>query len=380
MTAAFVVATVSAIGVGQAVAGWWVTQRLAAASAGMGSSSPPTTIGPVTVLKPLHGDEPMLEQKLRSFCDQDYPAYEVVMGARDAADAALPFARAVAAAFPDRARVVVADEATPHHRNPKIDTLAALVPHARGDVLVFADSDMRVTPDYLLALVEPFSDERVGAATCLYRGVAADDGFASRLGAMANHEHFAPSVLVAERLMGMRFGFGATIAVRRSVFEAIGGLDALGPHLADDARLCALVAESGARVVLSTYVVENVVQEPTFAALWSHELRWMRTQRAVQPAGFLGIVVTYPVPLALLHLAVSRKRGTALAVVGAAAALRYALAFASARAFGARMTPMFVPLRDALGLAEWGASFFSRRVRWSGDALRVAPDGKLGEP
>jgi ceramide glucosyltransferase len=115
----------------------------------------------VTILKPLHGDEPRLAQKLRSFCDQDYPSYDVVLGARDGDDPALAAAHAVAAEFPENVRVVWAHDATPRHANPKIDTLAALVPHARGDVLVFADSDMRVTPDYLLAVVEPFADERV---------------------------------------------------------------------------------------------------------------------------------------------------------------------------------------------------------------------------
>lgn len=331
----------------------------------------------VTILKPLHGDEPLLAQKLRSFCDQDYPAYDVVFGARDRDDPALAAADAVAAEFPDRARVVWADAQTPHHRNPKIDTLAALVPHARGDILVFADSDMRVTPDYLLAIVEPFADEQVGAVTCLYRGVPTDDGLPSRLGAMANHEQFAPSVLIAEKLLGMRFGFGSTIAVRRALFEQIGGLDALGTQLADDAQLCAEVANRGSRVVLSGYVVENVVDEPTFAALWSHELRWMRTHRALEPAGFLGVALTYPIPLALLHLAFARRRRKALGVFGAAVGLRYALAFAAARSFGARPDPLLVPLRDLLGFAEWCASFAARDVRWAGDRLDVAGDGSI---
>jgi ceramide glucosyltransferase len=344
---------------------------------GRRSRRPATRAPRVTILKPLHGDEPLLAQKLRSFCDQDYPSYDVVLGARDGDDPALEAAHAAAAEFPERVRVVSANEGTPHHANPKIDTLAALVPHARGDVLVFADSDMRVTPDYLLAIVEPFDDERVGAVTCLYRGVPADDGVASRLGAMANHEHFAPSVLVAQRLLGIRFGFGSTIAVRRALFEEIGGLEALGAHLADDALLCAEVAKRGASVVLSDYVVENLVDEPTFAALWSHELRWARTHRALEPGGFAGVALTYPIPLALVHLALARKRSKPLLVLAAACALRYALAFAAARAFGARPAPLLVPLRDALGLAVWCASFTSRGVRWSGDDLRVNRDGRI---
>lgn len=333
----------------------------------------------VTILKPLHGDEPLLAQKLRSFCDQDYPAYDIVLGARDPNDGALPAARAVASELPDRVRVVTADERTPHHANPKIDTLAALVPHAHGEILIFADSDMRVTPDYLLAVVAPFADPAVGAVTCLYRGEPADDGIPSALGAMANHEHFAPSVLIAERLMGMRFGFGSTIAVRRALFEAIGGLDALGPHLADDALLCALVAREGFRVVLARYVVENVVDEPTPRALWSHELRWARTHRTLEPGGYAGLAITYPIPLALLHLALAPERRTAFALLASAVVLRYALAAATRHAFGvrARARPWLVPVRDAFGLAVWLAAFASRDVRWSGERLAVAPDGRF---
>jgi ceramide glucosyltransferase len=334
----------------------------------------------VTILKPLHGDEPRLAQNLRSFCEQEYPSFEVIFGARDPADAALAAARDIAQAFPERCAVVFANDATPHHANPKIDTLAALVPHARGEILVLADSDMRVTPDYLRAIVAPFADPRVGAVTCLYRGEPADGGLASALGAAANHEQFGPSALVAQTLMGMRFGFGATIAVRRDLFARAGGLDALGGCLADDARLCELVREHGSRVVLSRYVIENTVSEPSLGALWAHELRWARTQRVVQPAGFAGAFLTFPIPLALLHLALARKRSKALAVVAAAFAVRGALALQARRAFGVRAParPWLIPLRDALGLAVWCAAFASRDVRWSGDdPLRVDADGRI---
>jgi ceramide glucosyltransferase len=306
---------------------------------------PATRVPRVSVLKPLHGDEALLAQKLRSFCDQDYPDFEVILGARDPADPALTTARALAAEFPGRVRVVVADAATPHHRNPKADTLAALVPHADGELLAIVDSDMRVGPDWLLAVVAPFDDAQVGATTCLYRGEALP-GLASALGAMANHEHFAPSVLVAQALGPLRYTFGSTMAVRRTTFEQIGGLDAIGAHLADDAML---------------------------AALWQHELRWARTHRLLRPAGYAGLFLTYPLPLALLYLALARRRGPALVLLATAAALRFALAGAARRAFGAGgpTRPWLVPLRDALGLAVWAAAYAGRGVRWRGKRHRT---------
>jgi ceramide glucosyltransferase len=333
----------------------------------------------VSVLKPLHGDEPLLASKLRSFCEQDYAAYDVIFGARDAEDPALAAAREVASVTSGRARVVSADAQTPRHANPKVDTLAALVPHARGEILVFADSDMLVTPDYLGTIVAPFEDARVGAVTCLYRGRAIAATVPSRLGAMANHQQFAPSVLIAQALLGMRFGFGATIAIRRSVFDAVGGLDAIGSHLADDARLCALVVRHGRRVELASYVVENLVHEPSFGALWRHELRWARTHRALEPGGYLGLILTFPIALAFAYGFASRHRSRALGALAAAYILRFALAGAARRAFGVREREAWwlVPVRDVFGACVWLAGFGSRPVDWAGEALGIDRRGTI---
>lgn len=333
----------------------------------------------LTVLKPLCGEEPGLAANLASFCAQDYDRFDVVFGTRGTGDPALAVAREVAAAFPGRAQTLTAGPATPSHANPKINTLAALVPHARGEVLVISDGDMRVDRGYLRAVSAAFADPAVGAVTCLYRGVPARGDLASALAACANHEHFAPSALVAHALLPQRLCFGATMAVRRSVFDEIGGLDALGPFLADDARLGALVAGRGLRVALSRYVVENVVAEDDLGALWRHELRWARTHRTLEPNGYLGSFLTYPIALALLHLPFARRRRRALWLLGAALALRIALATAARRAFGVRSAAQawLIPLRDVLGFAVWSASYGGRDVRWRDDAFVVRRDGRL---
>jgi ceramide glucosyltransferase len=332
----------------------------------------------ISILKPLYGDEPLLAEKLRSFCVQDYPSFEVIIGARDPGDAGLTAARRLAAEFPDRVRVVTADATTPRHVNPKANTLAGIVPHASGVILAIADSDMRVDRDYLRAIAGGFADPQVGAVTCLYRGEPLA-GLAAQLGAMGNHEHFAPSVLVAQALGPLRYCFGATMAVRSDVFAAIGGLDVLGAHLADDAMLGELVARQGRTVHLSRYVVENVVAEPDLGALWQHELRWGRTHRTLRPGGYAGLFLTYPLPLALAYLALARRRRRALRVVAAAALLRYALAHRARRAFGVPgpARPWLIPLRDLLGFAVWMSAFASRTVRWSERSFAVAPDGTV---
>ena len=343
---------------------------------------------PITVLKPVRGLEPRLEENLRSFCAQRYPDYHVVLGVPSEDDPALPLLRRLAAESPGRVDVVAGD-GTARFRNPKIANLAPMLARARGEILVIADSDMHVSADYLDAIAEAFDDPAAGAATALYRGEPADGGLASALGAMWMTEQFAPSALVSAALEPLAHTFGATMAVRREVLAEIGGLDALGDRLADDHALGRLVAERGRRVALARCVVTTVVSEPSLLALARHELRWARTIRTVRRAGYLGIVLTYPVPLALLYLTVAGCRARALPVLAIAAFCRIALGAAARRTFGSSGSePAFgrialTPLRDALGVAVWVLGLRGGQVRWREDALSVDARGALrgtGEP
>jgi ceramide glucosyltransferase len=362
---------------------------------------------PIVVLKPVRGLEPRLEENLRSFCAQDYPDYRVVLGVRSANDPALPLLRGIAAQSPERIDVVVGEDAArlppdgrapPVFRNPKIATLAPMLAHADahdrnehdpdGEIIVIADSDMRVTPRYLDAVAEAFDDPRTGAATAIYRGEPAGDDLASVLGAMWISEQFAPSALVSAALEPLAHTFGATMAVRRGVLADIGGLEALGGRLADDHALGRLVAARGHRVALARYVVTNVVTEPDVAALVRHELRWARTIRTVRRAGYAGIVLTYPVPLALLHLALARNRARALAVLAVTALVRGALGHSARRTLvmsaehDAENRPLVVrpwhtALRDLLGIGVWALGLRGGAMRWRDDALHVDARGAL---
>jgi ceramide glucosyltransferase len=326
----------------------------------------------VTVLKPVRGIEPALAENLRSFCAQDYPEFHVVLGVLAPGDEALDVIQRVAAEFPDRTSAVAGDGIA-RFRNPKIATLAPMIAHATGEILVIADSDMRVTPNYLDAVVAAFAGERVGAVTCIYCGEPAANDLASTLGAMWITEQFAPAALVATAVEPMTYCFGGTMAVRASVFEEIGGLAALGNQLADDATLGRLVTERGYSVALANYVVTNVVSEPGLRGLLQHELRWARTIRSVRPLGYAGLLVTFPVPLAALALVLARRRRPPAIALVAAVLARLALHAAAHAALATRRRPQAVLtlLRDVLGMATWCAGFQGRTVRWRDYRLDV---------
>ncbi len=68
--------------------------------------------------------------------------------------------------------------------------------------------------------------------------------------------------------------------------HGIGGFASIANQLADDYRLGELTRRMGLRTVLSDVVVETCVDERSFGELVRHELRWLRTIRAVRPIGY----------------------------------------------------------------------------------------------
>jgi ceramide glucosyltransferase len=320
----------------------------------------------VSILKPIAGFEPQLYENLRSACVQDYAAsFEVILCLHSRDDPALAVVDRLAAEFPAIVRIAVGSN--PGMANPKIANLAKPEAAPRGEIVVIADSDIRVGREYLRALATSFGSEQIGAATCLYRG-SPNATLVSRLGAMQIEEVFIPSVLVALALGKLRFCLGATMAVRQSVLEQIGGIAAIGATLADDHRLGELVTAKGRDVELSRYVVETSVPETTLPVLWSRELRWARTNFSLAPAGYAFSFLMYALPLAIIYLTASRNLALGLPLLAIVLVLRVALHYLARSALGVgRASDLaLIPLRDFLSLAVWFASLFGRRVQWRG--------------
>ena len=337
---------------------------------------PPQISPPITVFKPLHGDEPALYENLRSFCDQEYPEFQIVFCAADCSDPALRTALRLQREFPDREIDVVCGEAR-DEPNPKIANVLAAYHRAGHDLIVVADSDIRVPREYLQSIAAAFENEGTGAVTCLYGSDPGTD-LVSKWGAMYVNDAFAPSVLVAGMLEPLRYCFGATMAVRRSVLERIGGFAALAGRIGDDFELGQAVSRAGYSVRLASCLVHTAITERRLPELWNRELRWARTILAQRPAGFAGSVVTYVLPLAIAYAVVARTRSAA-AVLTAAAALRVCLHYEARAAFAprSRPEPLLIPLRDVMSLAQWCASAFGRTVRWRSRALLIQAGGRV---
>jgi ceramide glucosyltransferase len=336
----------------------------------------PSESPPVSVLKPLCGEDPDLYANLASFCRQDYPRWQIVFGVQDPDDPAIAVVARLMAEFPE-ADLELVVESRRRGDNLKIANLQNMLPAARHDIFVIADSDMRVSPAYLSAVTAPLLDRATGLVTCLYRGLPAG-GLWSKLAALHINHGFLPQVLVAERL-GERSGcFGATIALRRDTLAAIGGFAAVADTLADDHALGAAVRGLGRAIALSPYIVDDVIAEPSLGALFRHELRWALTIRSIAPAGFLGSVVTQPIILAVVAVGLGVQPVVAPAMLLAALACRGVMVRMVDRALRLPATPLWlVPARDLLSFLVFVASFFTRTVAWRDRTFRVGRKGRL---
>jgi len=338
--------------------------------------SPP----PVSVLKPLCGAEPGLYEHLRSFCEQDYPEFEIVYGVREADDPACAVVRRLIAEFPQLPMQLVVD-AQLYGSNRKVSNLINMLPYAHHEVLVMADSDAFVGRDYLGAVTAPLRDSGVGLVTCLYRGVPTP-GIWSRLGAMYINEWYIPSVLLTWLFGYEGYASGQTLCMRSSVLRAIGGLHVLADQLAEDYRLGELVRGLNLRIVLSPYLLSGEHHEPDLSSMTRHELRWMRTIRVLRPRSFLAIFATFSLPLALIGIIFASATGASIVAWSLFAIIlisRITLHFVH-RIRGQRsMLSDFwlLPVRDLLICWIWCRSFFSSRVAWRGNEFDVDANGVM---
>ena len=342
--------------------------------------TPPAGSGsrtPVTLLKPLHGEEPALAANLASFLDQDYPGpVQMVCGVRRADDPAIATARALRDALPERDILLVVDPAR-HGANDKISNLINSARHARHPLLILSDSDMAVTPHYLATIVAALERPGVGAVTCLYHGRGQEGGW-SRFAAAGISYQFLPSVILGVASGRARPCMGSTIALTRATLDRIGGLGRFADLLADDHAIGEAVREAGLTIAIPPLILAHGCSETSLGALLRHELRWAATVRALDRWGYAGSVVTYPVPLALLGLAFAGVSGAGMAILGVALASRLCLAWRINRLTGEQAMPLWLlPARDVLSLAIFVAGFFTRSVDWRGSGLRMEKNGRI---
>jgi ceramide glucosyltransferase len=348
-----------------------------------GESPAPTqtarSLPPISILKPLKGTDPEMYESFRSHCVQDYPEYEIVFGVSEADDPAVQLVERLKAEFPQRAIQLVVCSAN-LGTNTKVSNLVQMLPAARHEYLIVNDSDIRVETDYLRRVVALLAAPQTGMVTCLYRGIAGPT-LGARLESLGISTDFSGGILAAREVeSGIHFALGSTLAFRRRDLRAIGGFESVVDYLADDYELGKRTAAQGLQVKLSEVVVETFLPPYTPREFLRHQLRWARSVRDSRPWGYIGMVLTFGLPWALLVLAFIHGALWAWGLAALTAVMRLAVALVVGRlVLKDRQVPrwlVLVPVRDLIAVAVWVASFMGHTVAWRGTSF-ILKDGKL---
>jgi ceramide glucosyltransferase len=328
---------------------------------------------PVSILKPIYGLDRETYQNYASFCLQDYPDYEILFCVSDDRDPAIPVIADLARNFPERKiKLIVGSE--PLGVSDKVNKLCRMVREAAHEIVVVSDSDVRVEPQYLRTIAAPFRDPKIGAVTCLYRGLT-DGSLAANLEAIGNSTDFTAGVLVAWMLGDVNFTLGATMATTKARLAEIGGFESMVDHFSDDYELGNRIEGRGHRVELSTFPVSIVYPHQTLGDAFRHQLRWNLSIRYSRPGGHLGLMFTQGLPLALLAAVFAPSAAWAVSLVLGYLVLRGASAWiigvAGMRDALLRRKMELLPLRDAFAFVVWVVSFFPQRIHWRGQEFYV---------
>ncbi|MEE9161319.1 MAG: bacteriohopanetetrol glucosamine biosynthesis glycosyltransferase HpnI [Gammaproteobacteria bacterium] len=337
----------------------------------------------VTIFKPICGLEQGMDDNLRSFCEQDYPEYQIIFGLHGNNDDAIPVIQKIIEDYPQLDLEMIID-ARLHGSNHKVSNLINMFPAAKHEILVVSDSDMRVQKNYLHDVVAPFANAANGAVTCLYSG-RTDNGVPSTLNAMFINEWFLPSVLISDALKDISYCLGATMAVRRKILTDFGGFEALANYLADDYMLGQMVSERGYKVHLSHSIVENLSYEPNYKSLFLHELRWARTLRSAEPLGYMGtfltdtlIVSSFTAFFALLFTQHTFLPASILGITITARILLH-LQVKSALELNGIGSLFLIPVRDVMSFIIRIVSYMGNSVEWRNHTFSVDDDGLMHE-
>lgn len=333
---------------------------------------------PISILKPINGIENGIYENFISYCNQDYPAYQIIFGSSNSKDAAIDIVKKIMNTFPQKdIKLIICNDGI--GTNPKISNLINIYKEAKHDIILTNDSDTRVNSDYLRKVVSPLRNQNIGLVTCVYRENITNN-ITSLIESISINHDFLPSIMVAQRVEKLSYAFGVTIATRRDILDNIGGFKELADYLAEDFHLGEKISKAGYKLCLSNYIVDVVPEKRDFVNFFSHQLRWAKTIKACRPIGyFFSAFFKYGLVSSLAYLLISIFSPFSIILfftflsVRIISALMISLKYTKDK----KTTLLLLPINDIISFIIWCMSFSGTKTTWKGSKFKLKKGGKI---
>lgn len=332
----------------------------------------PSSLPPVSVLRPVRGLDPFDELTLRSGFELDYPSYELILCCADGDDAAVAAIRRLIAEHPRTdAKLLIGNDSLTS--NPKLNNLIKGWRAARHDWVVMADSNVLMPPDYLQRLLAGWrADTGLLCAPpigCMPHGFWAEVECAFLNTYQARWQYAADTV-------GLGFAQGKSMLWRRTDLERAGGIRALGDEIAEDAAATKVVRRAGRRVRLVDRAFGQPLGRRSAAQVWSRQVRWAKLRRATFPAFFIPEVLSGSLaPLLAAAFAAEAADVTTTGVTAALAVTWYGCDALLARLAGwhlDRWSLLAWIARDVMLPVLWVQAWLGNSFSWRGNEMHLA--------
>ena len=342
---------------------------LAGAMTGKGNVFPQTsTTGfspPLSILKPLKGLDDDLFDNLVSFCEQDYPDYEIIFCLEEANDPALKLAEKIKKMYP-RKKISIVIKKGEYALNPKVNNLIAAYRKSQFPFFLISDSDVRVDKDYLAEIIKYMEDPSVGLVSNLIRGIDS-----RTIGSLLENLHLNSFVIGNVALLTTFFKIpvvvGKSMLIRKKTFEEIGGFDAVKNVLAEDYIIGQKMHKRGARVITSGHVINAVNHSRTLKQFLKRHARWGKLRWKLGVIGYCAEIISNAVFIACVSLVVLGPTPRSITLAAAV----FFLKIIGDYALGKRIRSAhrcfhycLSPLKDIIIGFIWFVPFISRRVMW----------------
>jgi len=331
---------------------------------------------PLTVLKPLCGADAGLTDSLETFFDQDYSDYELVFGVEDPDDPAVAVVAKLRASHPETAvRLVV--HSGERAQNPKVRNLLGMLPHARHDLVLISDSNVRAPRQYLRDSVATLlARPRIGLVTNLFAGTGEQSLGAALEAVQLNG--FCAAGTALPTAVGDSLVIGKSMLFSRATFERLGGFERVAAVLAEDFVIGKMFQHGGYGVALGPTVLENHTGRLSARAFFQRHLRWAMLRWRLRPAAAMAELLTSPLallPVAWLLLGPAGVLWTAALLV-----VRDVGGWVALRGWRRAWLPLLLsPVREVAMLAAWALAPFKRHVTWRGHRVRLGAGTLLFE-